>query len=208
VFEQVLPAIVKDHPQLTRPTSAGSVQVVFAALAFLLLTACAHPSSNLPDYGNVPHFTMTDSTGQAFHSETLAGKVWIADFIYTNCPAECPMMTSKLHSIAKQLIGEQDVRLISISVDPKRDTPAVLREFAYKYDAPTEQWTFLTGTPETVHQVAFLTFHVGDVIGKIEHSTKFVLVDKRGHIRGYYSSLASDGVPTMLKDVEALRADG
>jgi hypothetical protein len=65
----------------------------------------------------------------------------------------------------------------------------------------------LTGTPETIHQVAFLTFHVGDVIGKIEHSTKFVLVDKRGHIRGYYSSFAADGIPTMLKHMNALRSD-
>ena len=151
---------------------------------------------------------MTDSTGNTFHSKALAGKVWIADFIYTNCPAECPMMTSKMHAVQKQVTGQQDVRLISISVDPERDTPAVLQAFARRYDAPTEQWTFLTGTPETIHQVAYLTFHVGDVIGKIEHSTKFVLVDKRGHIRGYYSSFDAEGIPTMLKDASALRSDG
>jgi cytochrome oxidase Cu insertion factor (SCO1/SenC/PrrC family) len=184
------------------------IQVLSVTFAFLLLAACSHPVSNLPDYGNVPEFSMTDSSGQTFHSGALAGKVWIADFIYTNCPAECPMMTSKMHSVAKQLIGQQDVQLVSISVDPARDTPPVLREFARRYDAPTQQWTFLTGTPETIHQVAFVTFHVGDVIGKIEHSTKFVVVDKHGHIRGYYSSLAADGIPTMLKDVSTLRADG
>jgi protein SCO1/2 len=184
-----------------------SKQVLFAAFAFLSLTACVHSVSNLPEYGKVPEFTMTDSTGQVFHSGVLAGKVWIADFIYTNCPAECPMMSSKMHTIAKQLIGQQDVQLVSISVDPARDTPPVLQEFARRYDAPTEQWTFLTGTPETIHQVAFLTFHVGDVIGKIEHSTKFVLVDKRGHIRGYYSSFSADGIPTMLKDMNALRSE-
>jgi protein SCO1/2 len=185
-----------------------SKQVLFAAFAFLSLTACVHSVSNLPEYGKVPEFSMTDSSGQVFHSSALTGKVWIADFIYTNCPAECPMMSSKMHSIAKQLIGQQDVRLISISVDPARDTPPVLQEFARRYDAPTEQWTFLTGTPATIHEVAFLTFHVGDVIGKIEHSTKFVLVDKRGLIRGYYSSFAADDIRTMLKDADALRSDG
>jgi len=183
-------------------------QVLLAALAFLALTACVPPVSNLPDYGQVPDFSMTDSTGNTFHSKALAGKVWIADFIYTNCPAECPMMTSKMHAVQKHVTGQQDVRLISISVDPERDTPAVLQAFARRYDAPTEQWTFLTGTPETIHQVAYLTFHVGDVIGKIEHSTKFVLVDKRGHIRGYYSSFDAEGIPTMLKDASALRSDG
>ncbi len=151
---------------------------------------------------------MTNSSGQTFHSGALAGKVWITDFIYTNCPAECPMMTSKMHSIAKQVMGQKDVQLVSISVDPDRDPPAVLRDFARKYDAPTEQWTFLTGTPETVHQVAYVTFHVGDIVGKMEHSTKFVLVDKRGHISGYYSSFDPDGITTMLKDVSALRSDG
>jgi protein SCO1/2 len=182
-------------------------QALFIVFAFLFLTACAHPVSNLRDYGKVADFTMTDSTGQIFHSEVLTGKVWIVDFIYTNCPAECPLMTSKMHSIAKQLIGKQDVQLVSISVDPARDTPPVLQEFAQRYDAPTDQWTFLTGTPQSIHQVAYLTFHVGDAIGKIEHSTKFVLVDKRGHIRGYYSIFEADGIPTLLKDAEALRQD-
>jgi protein SCO1/2 len=175
------------------------------AVSVLLLASCVHRASNLPDYGKVPEFSMTDSGGQAFRSTALTGKIWIADFIYTNCPAECPLMSSKMHSLAKQLVGEQDVRLVSISVDPARDTPPVLREFARRYDAPTEQWTFLTGTPETIHQVAFVTFHVGDVIGKMEHSTKFVLVDRHGIIRGYYSSFAEDGIPTLLKDVKALR---
>jgi protein SCO1 len=151
---------------------------------------------------------MTDSGGQPFQSSALAGKVWIADFIYTNCPAECPLMSSKMHSVEKQLAGQQDVRLISISVDPARDTPAVLNAFAHRYGAPNEQWTFLTSTPETIHQIAYLTFHVGDVIGKIEHSTKFVLVDKRGHIRGYYSSFNAEGISALLKDVQAVRKDG
>lgn len=148
---------------------------------------------------------MTDSSGQAFQSSALAGKVWIVDFIYTNCPAECPMMSSKMHSVEQRVNGQQDVRLLSISVDPARDTPAVLQAFARRYAAPTPQWTFLTGTPQTVHQLAYVTFHVGDVIDKIEHSTKFVLVDKHGHIRGYYSSFDADGIPAMLKDVTALR---
>ena len=151
---------------------------------------------------------MVQSTGELFHSSVLAGQVWIVDFIYTNCPAECPMMSSKLHSVQKQLVGQQDVHLLSISVDPARDTPAVLQAFARRYDAPNQQWTFVTGTPDSIHQVAFVTFHVGDVIGKIDHSTKFALVDRRGHIRGYYSSLGVDGIPAMLKDVSTLRSGG
>jgi protein SCO1/2 len=170
-----------------------------------LAASCSRPGSNLPDYGKVPAFHMTDSTGRPFSSSELTGKVWVVDFIYANCPAACPMMSSKMHTVAEKLKGESDVRIVSISVDPERDTPPVLNEFAKHYGGPTEQWTFLTGSPETVHLLAYTTFHVGDVLGKIEHSTKFMLVDKEGKIRGYYSSTDEDGIPAMLKDLSVLR---
>ena len=183
-------------------------KILFAVLtASLLLTACSNRATKLPDYGAVPVFTMIDSAGQRFNGSALAGKVWVADFIYTNCPAECPMMTSKMHWVEKQVRGEKDVRLVSISVDPERDTPPVLASFAHRFGGPTSQWIFLTGSPATVHTLAYTTFHVGDVLGKINHSTKFVLVDKRGHLRGYYSTFDQDGLPTMLKDLAALRKE-
>ncbi len=174
--------------------------------ASLLSISCSDRAANLPDYGVVPPFTMTDSAGQSFNGSELAGKVWVADFIYTNCPAECPMMTSKMHWVAKQVHRDNDVRLVSISVDPARDTPPVLASFAHRFGGPTQQWIFLTGSPATVHTLAYTTFHVGDVIDKINHSTKFVLVDKRGHLRGYYSTFDQDGLPAMLKDLAALRS--
>ncbi|MBV8867553.1 MAG: SCO family protein [Acidobacteriaceae bacterium] len=176
-----------------------------ASLAFnLFLLACSDPASKLPDYGFVPPFTMTDSTGEPFDRAALAGKAWIADFIYTNCPAECPMMTSRMHSIEKQVRGNDEVRLVSFSVDPDRDTPAALTEFAHRFGGPTNHWIFLIGSPAVVHQLAYITFHVGDVIGKMNHSTKFILVDKRGHIRGYYSSLDPDSIPAIMKDLALL----
>jgi protein SCO1/2 len=184
----------------------------FLVLAIAVFSAaCTNPASKLPDYGAVPEFHMTNSHGQPFDSRQLAGKVWVADFIYTNCPAACPMMTYRMHGLEKKLRGENDVRLVSFSVDPVRDTPPVLNNFAHHYGGPTPQWIFLTGTPGTVHLLAYTTFHVGDVLGKIEHSTKFILVDKREHIRGYYSSLAPGGatgsndIPALLNDISVLR---
>jgi protein SCO1/2 len=145
---------------------------------------------------------MTDSSGHLFQSSELAGKVWVADFIYTTCPAECPMMTAKMHALAKQV--NANVRLVSISVDPDHDTPVALKAFASHYGGPSPQWAFLTGTPQTVHLLAWSTFHVGDVIGKIQHSTKFTLVDKTGFIRGYYSSFEPEGMQTLRRDADAL----
>lgn len=148
---------------------------------------------------------MTDSSGHTFDSKLLRGKVWVADFIYTNCPGPCPRMTSQMHRLQQQVNGQTDIRLISISVDPEHDTPQVLNNYAHHFGGPTNQWIFLTGTPVTVHLLAFATFHVGDVIGKMDHSTKFVLVDKHGDIRGYYSTFDRDGIALLLKDIAALR---
>ena len=171
----------------------------------ILLWGCSQRANILPKYGKVPLFEMRDSEGRNFRSSELANKVWIADFIYTNCPAECPRMSSQMHKVEEALRSDNDVRLVSISVDPARDTPKALKNFAQGFGGATAQWKFLTGAPDTVHLVAYKTFHVGDVLGRIEHSTKFVVVDKQGEIRGYYSSFDRDDMSKMLQDVEALR---
>ncbi|MBV8069145.1 MAG: SCO family protein [Acidobacteriaceae bacterium] len=189
------------------------VQIALFLFSFCFsVISCSDPGSKLPDYGAVPAFRMTDSNGALFESDELAGKVWVVDFIYTNCHAACPMMTYKMHGLQTKIGRREDVRLVSISVDPEHDTPVAMTNFARRYGGPTPQWIFLTGAPATVHLLAYTTFHVGDVLGKIEHSTKFILVDKRGHIRGYYSTLrggdeaaGGDDMSALLHDIELLR---
>jgi protein SCO1/2 len=177
----------------------------FAVPLFVLLTGCANLASKLPNYGKVPDFNMIDSNGHVFSRKMLAGSVWIIDFIYTSCPAECPRMTSKMHRIAEQVQGQDNLGLLSISVDPQRDTPSVLSRFAQRYGGATPQWHFLTGSSSTVHLLAYTTFHVGDIIGKMDHGTYFILVDKKGNIRGYYSSFDPDIMKSVLKDANVLR---
>jgi len=189
------------------------VRRVCALITLVLLAACTHPTP-LPKYDKVPPFTMTDSNGLPFTGSSLAKKVWVADFIYTTCPAACPMMSARMKHVHQQIAGLPDVRIVSFSVDPK-DTPAALKAFGSHYGGATPDWIFLAGSPETVHQLAFDTFHAGDILGKIEHSTKFILVDKQGYIRGYYSSLAAEGdtesdehgIPALLKDLQILRKE-
>ena len=174
-------------------------------IAVMVLTGCGGPAKKLPEYDKVPAFTMTDSEGHSFNQSQMAGKIWVVDFIYTFCPAECPLMSARMRKLEAQLKGLDDVRLLSISVDPDRDTPPVLNKFAHRWGAPNVQWTFLTGDAATVHLLAYQTFHVGDVINKMEHSTKFALVDRQGVIRGYYSSFDHDSMADLVKDVETLR---
>lgn len=185
----------------------------YALLTLVLLSSCTH-TPPLPKYDKVPLFTMTDSNGQPFSSTALQNKVWVADFIYTTCPAACPMMSARMKVVHKDIAGLSDVRIVSFSVDPK-DTPSALKAFGSRYGGATPDWIFLTGSPETVHHIAFDIFHAGDILGKIEHSTKFILVDRQGYIRGYYSSLAAEGdtesdehaIPELLKDLQTLRKE-
>src|SRR5947209_5367673 len=95
-------------------------------------------------YGAVPAFQLTNQNGQPFGSPQLAGKIWIADFIYTTCPGPCPMISSRMSELQKPL-EKTDVHLVSFSVDPGKDTPAVLRSYAERLQAEPGRWDFLTG---------------------------------------------------------------
>jgi protein SCO1/2 len=171
----------------------------------LLAAACSDPARKLPRYGAVPHFTLTDSYGRPFDSNVLKGKVWVVDFIYTNCPGPCSRMTSQMHKVEQQVSKEDDVRFVSFSVDPTRDTPPVLNDFAKRFGGPTAHWRFLTGSPATLHNLARNVFMVGDLVGVMDHSTKFVVVDKTGQIRGFYSTFDPQGISSLLDDVNELR---
>jgi protein SCO1/2 len=178
--------------------------------AILIVVFCAvscSPKPPLPVYDPVPEFSLIDSHGQVFSSKELVGKVWVADFIYTHCPGPCPRMTSEMHKLQQQMANRDDVRLVSFTVDPDRDTPEVLTEFAHRFGGPTPQWFFLTGKPATLHVLARDAFHVGDLIGVMDHSTKFILVDKHARIRGYYSTFDTEGLPKLLEDTQRLRKE-
>ena len=179
-------------------------RLVLLLVAVGCLWSCSNPASKLPDYGRVPDFTMNSAEGGKFSSDALSGKVWVVDFIYTNCPAECPLMSKQMRKIEERLNRVDDVHFVSISVDPDRDTPQALKAFAHHFGGPSKQWSFLTGSPAQVHLLAYETFHVGDVIGKMEHSTKFAVVDKQGRIRGYYSSFDSGDQEKLVEDVRGL----
>jgi protein SCO1 len=182
--------------------------VAFVSALCLFQGACVDPASKLPVYDTVPHFELTDSHGKSFNSDSLKGKVWVADFIYTHCPGPCPRMTSQVHQLEQKMNGSEDVRFVSFSVDPARDTPAVLQQFAQRFGGPTERWYFLTGSPDTLHLLARNVFKVGDLISVMDHSTKLMIVDKRGRIRGYYSTFDPESLTALVNDAKALERSG
>jgi protein SCO1/2 len=174
------------------------------AIPLLALVGCGGKQPPLPVYGEVPQFVLTAQTGEEFHSENLRGKIWVADFIFTNCAGPCPRMSSQMRRIQDSVKDLPDVRLVSFSIDPARDTPEVLRAYAQRYRAEPGRWYFLTGPQQTVHNVSRHAFKLSDVDSSLNHSTRFVLIDQRGKVRGYYGSTEDDGLKPLIADIRRL----
>ena len=132
----------------------------------------------------------------------------IADFIFTTCPGPCPIISTRMSELQKPL-AKSDVHLVSFTVDPEKDTPEVLRVYADKLRKEPIRWDFLTGPLDAIASLSRDGFKLGLSEGEQPesgpiHSTRFVLVDRRGTIRGYYDALAPDGVTKLLADTNHL----
>lgn len=168
--------------------------------------------STLPVYGEVPDFALIERSGRTVKRQELLGNVWIADFIFTNCGSACPMMSANMKQLQNVLNDSADVKLVSITVDPVRDTPAVLSEYAKRYGARTDQWLFLTGDPAAIQKLAkegfFLSAEAGtDPKDPIIHSQKFALVDKKGRLRGFFDGESPALTRTLLNAIDSLEKE-
>ena len=179
-----------------------SVVAVFLVITYIIkLTSEQEP---LPVIGSIPEFEFIDSEGQSVNLNTLKGKVWVADFIFTTCTMACPIMTGNMNTIHKKYKKNDDLRLVSISVYPEYDTPEVLKEYASQYDANTDKWHFLTGKEATVKNIIKNGFKIGDYEDIIFHSEKFALVDRNGMIRSYYNGMKTEDMDKLKKDINRL----
>ena len=200
-------------------TSAATMNALrFAAiLAAIFLAACTQPAA-LPKLFEVPKFTFTGQSGQPFDSASLTGKVWVADFFFTSCPGTCLMLSNRMKEIQGATAKDGDVRFVSFSTDPEADTPEVLRKYAASLGAD-DRWSFLTGPRPQIFTLSINGFKLAladaegvNVKEKIIHSSKLVLVDKHGWIRGYYDGVedttAKNGKPDekdrLIADVKRL----
>jgi protein SCO1 len=178
---------------------------LLAIPALVLLTAGCARGPSLPSYGVVPDFTLTDQSGRTFSSRSeLDGKVWVANFIFTNCAGPCPRMSAQFRSIREETRGRGNFRLVSFTIDPARDTPQVLAAYGKRYRAEPGKWFLLTGAQPDLHNLSRNVFKLGDITGALEHSTRFVLIDGKGRIRGYYDSSDADKLAELLSHINYL----
>lgn len=188
-----------------------------AALAGSLAFGAACHGSDLPVYWDAPEFALVDQTGDSLRRSDLLGRPWVASFIFTNCTDVCPLISARMALLRDRLDRElpgHDVRLVSFSVDPARDTPEVLGRYAEGFGgSPPGEWAFLTGTPpgaiqDLIQEGFRLTAGAAPADSsdyQIVHSPRLLLVDARGRVRATYDSREADVVDRILADLRRLR---
>jgi len=172
----------------------------------------AKPLEGLNRYGTVPEFSLVERSGKAITLADLRGSIWIADFIYTTCQDTCPMQTAEMAQLQEQWKDRAGLKLVSFSVDPEKDTIAVLSRYADRYKADAQRWLFLTGAKEEISRLVQEGFRLsavalpsdGNVGSVIMHSPRFVLIDKQAQIRGYYDSRDPQALQRLKADVATL----
>jgi protein SCO1/2 len=202
------------------PGRHGPLTGVLAGLTLLLalgiaLTLYRRSRGALPVLGTLPPFALTASGGESVTLASLRGRPWVADFIFTRCAGTCPAMTAKMSQLQKA--APPGTRLVSFTVDPENDTPAVLAGYARSSGAH-EDWLFVTGPKEALYALSTQGFKlaalevppgqqgVGD--GPFLHSSRLVLVDREGRIRAYYDSEEAGALRALLADLRAVSREG
>ncbi len=179
-----------------------------------------NPRWNQPEmdtvFHTIPNWKLTDENGKEFVGESLKGKIYVADFFFTRCGSICPKMSTEFTRVQDVFSKEDEVQLASFSVDPTHDTPEMLREYAKKYDAKAGKWHFFTGTKTQIYPLAVKGYFI-PVADASEydkavkspdetfiHSEKLILVDKEGHIRGFYDGTDKKDVDRLILEIRVL----
>ncbi len=171
------------------------------------------PGESVPDtaYHQVPDFYLFDQDSTARSHNDFAGKIIVADFFFTTCPTICPIMTKQMTRLQWLLddAAYKDVHFLSHTVNPAHDTPTVLKAYANEQGADLSKWTFLTGDQAQIFELGFEGYLLSTMEdeaapGGFLHSSMFVLVDRKRHIRGFYDGTSTKEVDDLVIDIKML----
>lgn len=189
--------------------------VAIAVTALLAPTwSRPNPGAPPPELGRSPDFELTNRDGSSVSQADLLGSVWVADFIFTRCALSCPRMTEIMNRLEAGLPDEMEIFRVSFSVDPTYDTPAVLQAYAESWNIRDPRWLFLTGGRDEIYTTVVEGFklaldfepppELSTPDEPILHSSRFVLVDAAGAIRGYYNVVEGGELQRLLADLRSL----
>lgn len=193
----------------------------FPSLFWLLLTTGKNNFKPLPFIGPVdvtekgdtihhavPAFSFIDQEGKTKTDKNLEGKIYVANFFFVTCPSICPKMTDQLKRVQDANKGNDELKILSHTVNPEQDSVSVLKEYAIKHGADNKQWWFLTGNKDSIYSIAATGYFVQAAQGKTAndffHSQDLILVDKEKHIRAIRDGLDPADVDTLIDEIKLL----
>ncbi len=162
------------------------------------------------EYPVIPAFSFVNQDGKTVTQKDFDGKIYVADFFFVTCPTICPIMKKNMLEVYQAYKNSPDIRILSHSIDPEHDTPAVLKQYAQDIGATGDTWQFVTGDREAIYEIGEKHYLVtakadSSAPGGYIHSGAFVLVDKDKHIRGMYDGTTKEGTEKLIADIETLR---
>ncbi len=157
----------------------------------------------------VPDFKFVDQDSAAITSDFVKGKVWVANYFFTRCGIVCPKMSSQIARVQEVFDNNEQVKIVSFSCDPERDTPSLLKEYAAIYGANLNQWKFVTGDKKPIYSFARHGLNIVATEGDggdedFIHSQSLVLIDEQGFVRGYYDGMETREVDQLILDIKKL----
>lgn len=179
------------------------------AFAVLMQGCSREPQEPLPMLGvvDVP-YTFTDQDGNQVSQALFNGKIYVADFFFTTCPTICPLMTSQMLRVYEAFPDQQDLLLLSHTIDPEHDSVEVLYDYAKRLGISTSRWHMVTGPKNEIYDTAkrYMLAAMEDkqAPGGFIHSGSFCLVDQNGQIRGYYRGTEEESVDRLIVDIKRL----
>jgi heme o synthase len=207
--------------QQARRVLRASILYLPAMMGLLLVHSVGCAPTESPSTGHVrasdisipvPDFTMSERSGKRTSRDDLKGKVWVASFVFTRCTGPCPQVTATMARLQKDLDlkNRSDLRLVTFTIDPEKDTPNELKDYANSRQADPDKWLFLTGMPEAdlhklLHDGFKVTAQRAEKPGpgnEFDHSSRLAVVDRQGNIRGYFDGLPSGSGPDARADFE------
>ena len=182
----------------------GITTVIILALGASWTIKKADLSHSLKNIKQVPNFSLINQNGDSFTEKKLKNKISVLDFMFTNCPGPCPIMSNNMSELYKSYGSVDQVQFISITVDPENDNTSQLKKYAESYGVYDERWQFLTSEIEkikTLKQEGFMLY-AGEL--PQAHAIKFILIDEKGNIRQYYDGTDDASMAVLRKDINLL----
>ncbi len=161
----------------------------------------------------IADFSLIDQDGKKVSSETVKGKIYVANFFFTICPSICPTMTQNLLAVHNTFKNDADILMVSHSVMPATDTVAQLKKYASRWKIDSQRWHLLTGEKDKIYALARQSYFAEKEIGLQKEKNEFLhtenafLIDKNGYIRGVYNATLPLDVENLVKDIKVLQAE-